>query len=154
MSDSMAKPPTIQQTYVLTSPPSRVFAALTDPKLLTKWFVAKAALTPRKGGNFRLSWGRAYTMRGKVLEIDAPRKLRLAWIDRLDGGKVLETEARFEIVKHGRGAKLTVTHRGFKSGKKWIVLHGAISSGWAYYLQNLKSVLDHGTDLRSPSDAL
>jgi uncharacterized protein YndB with AHSA1/START domain len=150
----MAKPPAIQQTYVLTSPPARVFAALTEPKLLTKWFVTKAVVTPRKGGSYRLSWGKAYSMRGRVLEFDAPRKLRLAWVDHLGGSKVFETEARFEIVKHGRGAKLTVTHRGFKSGKKWVVLHGGVASGWAYYLQNLRSVLDHGTDLRSPSDAI
>jgi uncharacterized protein YndB with AHSA1/START domain len=150
----MAKPPTIQQTYVFTAPPARVFAALTEPKLLTKWFVEKASLTPRKGGNFRLSWGHAATMRGKVLEIEPSKKLYLQWVDRFDGGRVFETEARFEIAKHGRGAKLTVTHRGFKSGKKWVALHGMISSGWAYYLQNLRSVLDHGTDLRSPSDSL
>ena len=150
----MAKPPSVQQTYILTSPPARVFAALTDPKQLTKWFVAKAAITPRKGGNFRLSWGKAYTMRGRVLEFDAPRTLRLAWVDHMDGGRAFETEARFVFAKHGRGTKLSVTHRGFKSGKKWIALHGAISSGWAYYLMNLKSVLDHGTDLRSASDAL
>jgi uncharacterized protein YndB with AHSA1/START domain len=150
----MAKPPPIHQEYVLSAPPARVFASLTDPKLLTKWFVAKASLTARKGGNFRLSWGSRYTMRGKVLEIEAPRRLRLAWVDHFDSGKVMETEARFELVKHGRGTKLLLTHRGFKSGKKWVALHGGIASGWAYYLMNLKSVLDHGTDLRSPSDAL
>ena len=151
---AMAKPPAIRQTYILTHPPSRVFAALTDPKILTKWFVAKAAVTPRKGGNFRLGWGKSYSMRGRVLEIEAPRTLRLAWIDVGEGGKVLETEARFDLSKHGRGTKLSVTHRGFKSGKKWVVLHGAIASGWAYYLQNLRSVVDHGIDLRSPSDSI
>jgi|HubBroStandDraft_1064217.scaffolds.fasta_scaffold00229_16 uncharacterized protein YndB with AHSA1/START domain len=148
----MAKPPPIRQTYILLAPPARVFAALTDPKVLPKWFVSKATVTPRKGGSFRLSWGKTYTMRGKVLEIQVPRTLRLSWNDRIDG-KAFATEARFDLAKHGRGTKLTVTHRGFKSGKKWVALHGGVASGWAYYLQNLRSVLDHGTDLRSPSDA-
>jgi uncharacterized protein YndB with AHSA1/START domain len=150
----MAKPPPIRQSYVLVAPPSRVFEALTDPKQLRRWFVEKASVTPRKGGNVRLSWGKRYTLRGKVLEIDPPRKLRLAWIDHFDGGKTFETEARFEIARHGRGSLLSVTHRGFKSGKKWVALHGAIASGWAYYLMNLKSVLDHGVDLRSTRDSL
>jgi uncharacterized protein YndB with AHSA1/START domain len=150
----MAKPPAVRQVYIFVAPPARVFAALTDAKQIPKWFAAKATVTPRKGGRYRLSWGAAYTMRGKVLDIQPSKMLRLAWVDRLDGGKEFATEARFELAKHGRGTKLTVTHRGFKSGKKWVALHGAVSSGWAYYLMNLKSVLDHGTDLRSPSDAI
>jgi len=150
----MAKVPSIQQTYYLSSPPSKVFAALTDPDQLTRWFVEKASMNPKEGGSFRLSWGAGFSMRGKVRTFDPPKKLHLAWIDHLEGGKVFETEARFTLKKKGRGTLLTINHRGFKSGKQWIALYGAIQSGWAYYLSNLKSVLDHGVDLRSAHDAL
>jgi hypothetical protein len=92
-------------------------------------------------------------MRGKVKTADPSKTLRVQWVDRFEG-KVLETEARFVLVKRGKGTQLTVTHRGFKAGKKWVALYGAIESGWAYYLTNLRSVLEHGIDLRSDRDQL
>ncbi len=149
----MAKIPRIQQTYQFAASPERVFAALTEAGQLVKWFSEKATVTPRKGGGYRLTWGE-YTMRGRVTSIERPKKLVLAWIDRFPGGKVFETEAQFSFAKRGKGTLLTLTHRGFKSGKKWVALYGAVQSGWAYYLLNLKSFLDHGVDLRSAHDAL
>jgi uncharacterized protein YndB with AHSA1/START domain len=150
----MAKPPPLRHTYYFAASPARVFAALTDPALLTKWFVEKAVVTPRPGGAYRLSWGAGFSMKGKIEEFSAPKRMTVTWVDRLEGGKTFETQARFSLTKKGKGTLLEVTHRGFKSGKKWLALHGAVQSGWAYYLMNLKSVLDHGIDLRSPSDAL
>jgi uncharacterized protein YndB with AHSA1/START domain len=108
----------------------------------------------RKGGSYRLTWAAGYTMRGKVRSADPPKQLSVRWIDRFEGGRVFETDARFSFSRRGKGTQLTVTHRGFKSGKKWVALYGAIQSGWAYYLTNLRSVLEHGVDLRSNRDAL
>jgi len=150
----MAKVGPVHQTYYLAAAPPRVFAALTQPVEITKWFAVKATVQPRRGGTYRLSWGGGFSMRGRIDEIVPSKRLTVAWIDRLEGGKTFETQARFVLTKKGRGTLLDVTHRGFKSGKKWVALFGAVESGWAYYLMNLKSVLDHGTDLRSDLDAL
>ena len=150
----MAKIPAIEQTFYYAVPPDRVYSALTDPGQLARWFVEKAEVVPKKGGAFRLTWAGGYSMRGKVKNVDPAKKLQLAWVDRFEGGKVFETEARFVLQKKGRGTLLTLTHRGFKSGKKWTALYGGIQSGWAYYLTNLRSVLEHGIDLRSDRDAL
>ncbi|HTZ62147.1 MAG TPA: SRPBCC domain-containing protein [Thermoplasmata archaeon] len=149
----MAKIGPIRHSYYYAASPERVFAALTDPRELTKWFVRKARVVPRKGGTYRLTWG-PYTMRGRVLEIEPPRHLVLRWIDQFGDGKVFETEAAFELTKKGKGTVLSLTHRGFRSGKKWVALFGGVQSGWAYYLVNLKSFLNHGNDLRSDHDAL
>lgn len=150
----MAKIPPIEHTFYYAVSPDRLFAAFTDPAELAKWFVEKASIAPRKGAAFRLTWAGGYTMRGKVKSIEPGKRLALAWVDRFEGGKVFETEARFVFTKKGRGTLLTLTHRGFKSGKKWVALYGGIESGWAYYLTNLRSVLEHGIDLRSDRDAL
>jgi len=150
----MAKIPPIEQTFYYAVPPDRLFAAFTDPTVLTKWFVEKAVITPRKGSTFRFTWAGEYTMRGKVKNVVPPQKLTLTWVDRFERGKVFETEARFVFTKRGRGTQLSLIHRGFKSGKKWVALYGAIQSGWAYYLTNLRSVLEHGVDLRSDRDTL
>ncbi len=150
----MAKISPVEQTYLYGVPPSKVFSALSEPELLTRWFSDKAVVSLRKGGAYRLTWHTGYTMRGKVKSAVPPKKLSVRWIDRLGRGKTFETEARIVLKKKGGGTVLTVTHRGFKSGKAWTALYGAIQSGWAYYLMNLRSVLEHGTDLRSPGDSL
>ncbi len=149
----MAKVPPLEQTYYLAAPPERVFEALTNPKVLTRWFVDEARFTARKGGTFRFGWA-GYRLRGKVKLIEPPKRLHLDWIDRFESGKTFETEARFSLKRKGKGTLLTINHRGFKSGKQWIVLYGGIQSGWAYYLSNLKSVLDHDVDLRNRNDVL
>lgn len=150
----MAKVPAIHQAFYYASPPRRVYSALTRPRELTKWFVDKATFVPEDGTTFQFTWRGGYVLKGKVIAALAPRSLTLAWVDRFARGKTFRTEVRFEIRKKGKGSLLSVTHRGFKTGKKWTALYGGIQSGWAYYLTNLKSVLDHGVDLRSDLDSL
>ena len=150
----MAKIPAVHQRFYYAVPPSRVFSALTRPRELTRWFVDKATFAPKKGTAFQFTWRGGYILKGRVNGAVRPRRLDLDWVDRMAGGKTFRTEVRFEITKRGKGSLLSVTHRGFKTGKKWTALYGGIQSGWAYYLTNLKSVLEHGVDLRSDLDLL
>lgn len=150
----MAKVPPVEHTFYYAAPPTTVFAALTEPAQLARWFVEKATISPRKGATFRLTWRGGYSMKGKVKGAVPPKRLVLTWNDEFENGKVLKTEVRFDLRKKGKGTLLTVTHRGFKDGKKWVALYGGIESGWAHYLTNLRSVLEHGTDLRSDLDSL
>ncbi len=150
----MAKVPSVEHSFYYSAPPRVVFAALTDPKQLARWFVEKATVDLRDGGAYRLTWPGGFSMRGRVLSFEAPRKLRIEWNDKFPGEKVRTTEARFSLQKHGRGTLLTVSHRGFKSGKSWVALYGGVQSGWAYYLTNLRAVLEHKIDLRADADQL
>jgi uncharacterized protein YndB with AHSA1/START domain len=150
----MAKIPPIEQTFYYAVPPEKLFTEFIEPTELSKWFVEKAEFRAKKGGTFRFTWPGGYTMRGKVKTVDPPKKLHLLWVDRFGRGRVFETEARFTFTKRGKGTQLSLSHRGFKSGKKWVALYGGIQSGWAYYLTNLRSVVEHGIDLRSERDAL
>jgi len=148
----MTKPAPIEQSYYYAAPPDKVFAALTEPDGLASWFLDSAEIALRKGGTFHFTWQGGYSMKGKVKKVEEGRLVVYAWVDKLPGGKVVETEARFDLQKKGKGTLLSLTHRGFKKGPKWLALYGAIQSGWAHYLTNLRSVLEHGTDLRSPHD--
>ncbi len=154
LASSVAKIPAIEHIFYYALPPERVFSALTEPDQLAKWFVEKAVVSPKAGGAFRLTWPGGFSMKGKVRAFERPKKLHLEWRDRFPGKKTFVTEARFSLRKKGKGTLLTITHRGFKSGKSWVALYGGIESGWAYYLTNLRSVLEHGTDLRTKFDAL
>ena len=55
-------------------------------------------------------------------------------------------------MKKGLGSILKLKHSGFGESRTWVELYGAIESGWAYYLTNLKSVLQSERDLRSEND--
>jgi len=150
----MAKPPAVEQTFYYAAAPAQVFAALTEPKGLRRWFLEDASIDLAKGAPFKFTWRGGYSMKGKVRAVRPRRSVELAWVDRFGRGKVFKTVVRFELERKGSGTVLRLTHRGFKSGKKWVTLYGAIESGWAYYLTNLRSVLEHGVDLRSDLDVL
>ena len=150
----MAKVPSIRQVFFYRAPPSRVFAALTEPSELAKWFPEEAEVELEKGGKFRLRFAGGFEMRGKVKKAKAPTRLSVNWIDRLEKGKTFKTSAEFRLEAKNGGTLLTLNHTGFGSGKPWVYLYGAIQSGWAYYLTNLRSVLEHSTDLRSEHDAV
>ena len=151
---SMARPPSIRQTFYYKVSPERVYRALTEPSELVKWFPDRAQISLKPGGRFYLTWKAGFTMRGKVKAVKPPTELRVTWIDRIPGVSTFETEARFKLVGKGKGTLLTVHHSGFESGQRWISLYGAVQSGWAYYLTNLRSVLEHKIDLRTSNDSL
>jgi uncharacterized protein YndB with AHSA1/START domain len=150
----MPKAPRVEQVYYYATSPRKLFAALTEPKKLITWFLQDAALELRKGAAFRFTWKGGYTMKGRVRVVRPPTMVELDWTDRFPGGKVFTTVARFDLRKKGSGTLLKLTHSGFKRGRKWVVLYGAVESGWAYYLTNLRAVLEHGVDLRSDLDAI
>ncbi len=87
-------------------------------------------------------------MRGKVKRFEANKAVSYSWYDKLDSGKMVETTASFRVAKKGNGTLLKLLHTGFEDPEHF----AECSSRWGYYLTNLKSVIDHDTDLRSKYD--
>ena len=142
----------IKQTYYFDSPPDVVFRALTEPRQLVKWFLKDAKLRPKEGTSYTFTWIGGSSHTGKVKRVVPGRTLVLTWPDTVKG-KVYRTEAAFRLAPKGKGTMLELKHSGFKEGDDWVWLFGAIQSGWAYFLTNLKSVLGQGKDLRSVHDS-
>jgi len=142
---------TITQTYFYEAPPEAVFKALTEPKQLAKWFLKSAKITPVEGSTYTFTWEGYDRQTGKVVKVVPSKLLALTWPNSFKG-KTFPTDARFTLKRKGTGTLLTVKHTGFKEGDDWVWLYGAVQSGWAYFLTNLKSVLSQGKDLRSKHD--
>ena len=87
-------------------------------------------------------------MTGKVKRFEANKSVSYSWSDELKNGKLAETTATFIVTKKGRGTLLKLRHTGFDDPEHF----AECSSRWAYYLTNMKSVLDHDADLRSKYD--
>lgn len=147
--DDMARPFTIEQSYYFETPPAQVFEALTEPKGLVTWFLSEAKVEPRKGGHYAFDWIGGYHMTGTVKGFEKIRVVSYSWHDKLESGEMATTEASFEVAKKGDGTLLRLRHTGFTDPEHF----AECSSRWGYYLTNLKSVLDHGVDLRSEYDA-
>jgi uncharacterized protein YndB with AHSA1/START domain len=137
-----------KQSYHFEAPPEKVFRSLTDPKMLVRWFLSDAALDARTWGSYAFDWIGGYHMTGTVKQFEANRAVSFSWTDRLKSGKVANTTASFEVAKKGDGTLMKLRHTGFKDPEHF----AECSSRWAYYLTNMKSVLDHGNDLRSKYD--
>jgi uncharacterized protein YndB with AHSA1/START domain len=144
----MPKSYVAKQAYYLKAQPEQVFGALTQPKMLVKWFLSKARLDPKKGGIFAFDWIGGYHMTDQVKRFEKSKAVSFAWSDKLKSGKLAKTTASFEVVKKGKGTLLKLRHTGFKDPEHF----ADCSSRWAYYLTNMKSVLDNGVDLRSRYD--
>jgi uncharacterized protein YndB with AHSA1/START domain len=123
-------------------------SGLTDPSVLVNWFLSEAQLSSKRGGTFHFEWRGGYKMDGRVLQYVRNKSVTFLWSDKLPSGKTVETVAGFRVVPKGSGSLLKLRHVGFTVPQRF----AECASRWAYYLTNMKSVLDHGTDLRSEMD--
>jgi len=138
----------VEQSYYFESPFEKVFQALTEPKMLVRWFLSKATVVPKKGGSYSFDWIGGYHMTGKLKRFEANKAVSFSWSDKLKIGKLAKTTASFKVAKKGHGTLLKLRHTGFEDPEHF----ADCSSRWGYYLTNMKSVLDHGVDLRSKYD--
>jgi uncharacterized protein YndB with AHSA1/START domain len=132
----------IEQSYYVDAPRERVFQALTEPKMLVKWFLTSAYVDPREGGDYDFDWLNGYHYSGRIMRFEKNETVSYSW------GR--ETRATFELTRKGRGTLLKLHHDGFADPEPL----GMAASNWGYFLTNLKSVLKNGTDLRSKHDLL
>ena len=143
---------TIAQQYEITAPPRDVFRALSEPVELTKWMLAGATLSLRAGAPYWFEWAWGYRGEGRVLRVVRDRSLTISWPHGPSRRPLGTTQVRFGVRKVRGGTLLTLRHTGFGAGPNWVEPYARSSSGWAYYLTNLKSVLESGQDLRRDGD--
>jgi uncharacterized protein YndB with AHSA1/START domain len=147
------KPEFVYVTYIETTP-ERLWRALIEPEFTRQWWLGYVQQCDwTTGADWRLvSETGEVADAGKVLEIDPPRHLVLAWRHELN--KELHDEgfsrATFDLEPIGDLVKLTITHAIDVPDSKLIV---AVSGGWPLILSNLKSLLERGATLRDARSA-
>lgn len=139
---------TAEQTYHLAAPVDRVYRALLEPDQLVRWFLSSARVEPKDGGAFAFDWIGGYRMESTLTHVVPDQEVGFRWVDREPDGSSVTTDVRFRLESKGTGTLLHLRHTGFHSPRHF----AECASRWAYYLTNLKSVLDHETDLRSEFD--
>jgi uncharacterized protein YndB with AHSA1/START domain len=112
-------PEQIERETVIAAPVERVWALLTEAEHLGRWFGdAGAELDLRPGGALRLSWEQYGTVRGRVVDVEAPRRFSYRWAvlrepqdaEPAEGNSTL---VEFTLHAEGDGTRLRVVESGF-----------------------------------------
>ncbi|MEU6769265.1 SRPBCC family protein [Streptomyces sp. NPDC046853] len=119
----------------LAHPPAKVWAAITRPEHLARWFPSEVTLELRPGGamGFHFPGDEGPGMTGEVTDADEPRLFAFSWGD---------DHLRWEITPEGpdgRGSLLTLTHTfGDRFGAP------SFAAGWQLCISALGQFLDGG----------
>ena len=136
------------EIYIRTTP-ERLWEAITDPKLRTRYsFGLEVHSDWRAGSEYELSNAQAGRIAvGENLEVDPPKRLvqsfTALWSD--DVQREGTSRVTWEIEPVGDSCRLTVTHDQLRDGA-----HGEIYGGWPQILSGLKTLLETGEDLTTP----
>ena len=136
----------IKKTIVVKTTPEAAFEALTQASELREWFSDEAWTVVRPDGRYDVRWNQGYRSDGRFTKLDPPRRATVTWQGTGEPG---ETKIKFKIKPVDEGAKVTVIHRGFGPGDEWDKAVAQSEKGWSGGLENLKSTLETGVDLRS-----
>jgi uncharacterized protein YndB with AHSA1/START domain len=150
----MEQPRVIHNTFVLersfAKPPETVFAALSDPAKVRRWYgderheVEEFSMDFRTGGGQSLRYklgegtpvaGMRITNEGRYQEIVPGQRIVIAFTMDLGEQRISATLATFELVRTGTGTDLILTHQGAYFGDT--TPPQMIEAGWRSLLEKL-----------------
>ncbi len=138
-------PSTVKLTRIINAPSQEVFDSFQYESRLREWMCDGTRTMPRKGGLFHVWWNSGYEARGVFTTYSPPRSLAFTWTSPDEPG---DTAVKVTLKPVEGGTKVTLTHSGFGAGKKWAGRAEESEREWNGGLDNLKSVLETGVDLR------
>jgi uncharacterized protein YndB with AHSA1/START domain len=149
----MPKPEFIYISYIETTP-EKLWEALTSSEFTRLyWWDTSVVSDWTVGSPFSLVLNGKTTDVGEILEADRPRRLSYTFHHILSEAARKERPSRvtFVLEQYGKLVKLTLTHEDFAEDS--VIIDG-ISKGWPAIMSSLKSLLESGSALVIPFDAL
>ncbi|MBN1661158.1 MAG: SRPBCC domain-containing protein [Anaerolineae bacterium] len=141
----MSKESRVIHSVVVGTTPEMAFEALTSASELREWCSDEARTEVRPGGRYEVRWNSGYRAEGKFVELDPPHRAAITW---LGSGEPGETRVEFTVEPAEGGQRVTITHAGFGEGEAWDRVRTESDAGWGPGVENLKSVIETGIDLR------
>ncbi len=131
MAEPAAQTDPIVRSVDVRATPERLFALLTEPDALVRWWPDVAELEPRLGGRVRMEFaGGTSVVTGRVTRFDPPHGLGFTWV-RAESPE-LTTEVGFTVTALAAGrSRVEVVHSGWEHAPELRPLHDA---GWAHFL--------------------
>jgi uncharacterized protein YndB with AHSA1/START domain len=141
----MGFPDRIERTVDIAHPPATVWAALTTPEGLGKWFGHKATIDLRPGGSAQMTWDSGDRAEMRIERVEEPTVFGYTWhIYGLPEEDPRRTYVEFTLEPDGDGTRLTVVESGFAqlSEDAHEKAYGGNTQGWASELGELVEYLD------------
>jgi uncharacterized protein YndB with AHSA1/START domain len=129
----------------VNAPASQVYRAFTRATALREWFCDAALADARLRGRVYFWWNSDYYACGEFTALTPDESLAFTWHGR---NEPATTQVQVLLEAEGEATRVTVTHAGAGSDKAWAETVKQFERGWEVGLENLKSVLETGQDLR------
>jgi uncharacterized protein YndB with AHSA1/START domain len=135
----MAETYALEFTCTIQARREEVFRAFTHATMLRDWLSHTAHTDPVQGGHIFLRWNNGHHSAGSYLLLDEPAALEFTW----EGWQGLAVgRVRVELDEENGVTQLRLVHSG--AGEAAI----GMAQAWESSLENLKSVVETGQDLR------
>lgn len=135
----------IRHCVVVSTTEELAFEAVTRASELREWFSDEAWTEFRPGGRWEVRWNQGYRAEGRFTELDPPHQAAITWRGTGEPG---QTAVEFTVEPVEGGMQVTVVHSGFGPGPEWDEVLPEADKGWGNGLENLRSTLETGIDLR------
>ncbi len=130
----------------IQAPVDLVYRAFTSATALREWLCDFSTVNPVQGGRIYLAWDRGYFASGMFLELNYPKRISFSWIGKAEPDWTEVDVTITPIDEDTTHVKLE--HRGVGDGEEWQSARMEIEKGWVAGMENLKSILEDGKDLR------
>jgi uncharacterized protein YndB with AHSA1/START domain len=135
-------------TIYIAATAERVWSALVKGDLTRQYWAHENISDWKKGSKWKhvaVDDARTVRLIGEVIEVNAPRRLVLTWIEPKDTeDKSKHTRVTFDIEPVADMVRLTVTH-----GELNPDMRRKIANGWPRVLSSMKSFLETGKPLNT-----
>ncbi|MCC6299117.1 MAG: SRPBCC domain-containing protein [Anaerolineales bacterium] len=135
---------TISTETFVNAPVKAAYRAFTNSTSLREWLCDVATVEPHPRGRMYLWWRGDFYSSGHYLELEENKCVKFRWFANID---TAPTEVTVNFAEKDGGTLVKLDHE-FPSDESWKNIGETFKQNWEDSLENLKSVLETGIDLR------
>lgn len=132
---------------IIKAPVEQIFRAFTTSTALREWLCDFATSNPVEGGRIYLAWNKQFFASGSFTRLTPNQVVEFTWIGK-DEPSWTNVIITIKTLDADRGCLVELRHSGLGNTTNWDVAREEIAAGWEIGLENLRSTLEEGIDIR------
>jgi uncharacterized protein YndB with AHSA1/START domain len=132
---------------LIHAPADLIYRAFTSATAVREWLCHISTSNPEEGGWFNFAWNNGYYASGHFINLVPNGAVSMAWIGKNEPNWTV-VEVTINPTDNKDNNLVRMFHKGFGEGEVWDTARQRMVSGWELGLNNLKSTLEDGIDLR------
>ncbi len=135
---------TVTAEIIVDAPVKFAYRAFTNSTSLREWLCDVATVEPHPQGRMYMWWRGDFYSSGHYLELEENKKVKFRWFSNTDPAP---TEVTVTFTEKGSGVEICLEHQ-VPDDSLWKEAAESFRKEWVESLENLKSILETGVDLR------